>query len=299
MTPQKIGLIGVGLMGHGIASNIVKHGHALAVLEHPGNQPLDGLKAAGVTTQTDVSALAASVDVLLLCVTGSPQVEAVLLGEGGRGGALQGLRPGTVIIDCSTAIPASTERLAKVVADAGGRFMDAAMTRTPKEAAEGRLNLLVGADDALFAECRPLLACFAENITHAGTVGAGHRMKLLHNYVSLGSVALIAEAAACAERAGVAPEVFVDVLSKGGGGGMALERLKPFLLNRDASGLRFAMSNALKDLGYYTTMASDSHSARQIAEGVRQTFESAVQDSTPETLVPELVAVLAKRGDGR
>ena len=298
MTPQKIGLIGVGLMGHGIASNIVKHGHPLAVLEHAGNQPLDALKAAGVTTHTDVSTLSAAVDVLLVCVTGSPQVEAVLLGADGQGGALQGLRPGTVIIDCSTAIPASTERLAKVVADAGGRFMDAAMTRTPKEAAEGRLNLLVGADDALFAECRSLLACFAENITHAGTVGAGHRMKLLHNYVSLGSVALIAEAAACAERAGVAPEVFVDVLSKGGGGGMALERLKPFLLNRDASGLRFAMSNALKDLGYYTTMAGDSHSARRIAEGVRQTFEGAVQDSAADTLVPELVAVLARRGDG-
>jgi 3-hydroxyisobutyrate dehydrogenase-like beta-hydroxyacid dehydrogenase len=298
MTNKKIGLIGVGMMGHGIASNILKHGHALAVLEHPGNQPLDTLKAAGVTTFQTASELAAAVDVLLLCVTGSPQVEAVLLGEGGQGGVLQGLRKGTVIIDCSTAIPASTERLAKVVAEAGGRFMDSAMTRTPKEAAEGRLNLLVGADDALFAECRPLLACFAENITHCGPVGAGHRMKLLHNYVSLGSVALIAEAAACAERAGVAPEVFIDVLGKGGGGGTALERLKPFLLSKDPSGLRFAMSNALKDLGYYTTMATDSHSARTIAEGVRQTLEGAMQGSDPQTLLPELVAVLAKRGDG-
>jgi len=298
MTNKKIGLIGVGMMGHGIASNIVKHGHALAVLEHPGNQPLDTLKAAGVTTFQTAGELAAAVDVLLLCVTGSPQVEAVLLGEGGKGGVLQGLRKGTVIIDCSTAIPASTERLAKVVAEAGGRFMDSAMTRTPKEAAEGRLNLLVGADDALFAECRPLLACFAENITHCGPVGSGHRMKLLHNYVSLGSVALIAEAAACAERAGVAPEVFIDVLGKGGGGGTALERLKPFLLSKDPSGLRFAMSNALKDLGYYTTMATDSHSARTIAEGVRQTLEGAMQGSDPQTLLPELVAVLAKRGDG-
>ncbi|HWV09437.1 MAG TPA: NAD(P)-dependent oxidoreductase, partial [Pseudomonas sp.] len=180
MKDKKIGLIGVGLMGHGIASNIVKHGHALAVLEHAGNQPLDALKAAGVRTFTSAKELAAAVDVLLLCVTGSPQVEAILLGDDG---VLQGLRQGTVIIDCSTAIPASTERLAKGVAEAGGHFMDAAMTRTPKEAAEGRLNLLVGADEALFAECRPLLACFAENITHCGPVGAGHRMKLLHNYV--------------------------------------------------------------------------------------------------------------------
>ena len=292
---ENIGLVGVGLMGHGIASNIVKHGHPLSVLEHPGNQPLDALKAAGVKTFATASELAAAVDVVILCVTGTPQVEAVLLGDTG---VLKGMRPGTVVIDCSTALPDSTERLAKIVADAGGRFMDAAMTRTPKEAAEGRLNLLVGGDAELFRDCRPLLACFAENITHAGPVGAGHRMKLLHNYVSLGSVALIAEAAACAERAGVDPEVFIDVLVKGGGGGTALERLRPFLMNMDPNGLRFAMSNALKDLGYYTAMAEASHSARSIAEGVRQTLEGAVQGSDPQALMPELVAVLAKRGDG-
>lgn len=292
---ENIGLVGVGLMGHGIASNIVKHGHPLSVLEHAGNQPLDALKAAGVKTFARASELAAAVDALILCVTGSPQVEAVLLGDTG---VLKGMRPGTVIIDCSTALPDSTERLAKIVADAGGRFMDAAMTRTPKEAAEGRLNLLVGGDAELFSDCRPLLACFAENITHAGPVGAGHRMKLLHNYVSLGSVALIAEAAACAERAGVDPEVFIDVLVKGGGGGTALERLRPFLMNKDPSGLRFAMANALKDLGYYTAMAEASHSARSIAEGVRQTFDGAVQAGNGDALLPELVAVLAKRGDG-
>lgn len=292
---ENIGLVGVGLMGHGIASNIVKHGHPLSVLEHPGNQPLDTLKAAGVKTFATASELAAAVDVVILCVTGTPQVEAVLLGDTG---VVKGMRPGTVVIDCSTALPDSTERLAKIVAEAGGRFMDAAMTRTPKEAAEGRLNLLVGGDAELFRDCRPLLACFAENITHAGPVGAGHRMKLLHNYVSLGSVALIAEAAACAERAGVDPEVFIDVLVKGGGGGTALERLRPFLMNKDPSGLRFAMSNALKDLGYYTAMAEANHSARSIAEGVRQTFDGAVQAGNGDALLPELVAVLAKRGDG-
>ena len=291
---ENIGLVGVGLMGHGIASNIVKHGHPLSVLEHPGNQPLDALKAAGVKTFATASELAAAVDVVILCVTGTPQVEAVLLGDTG---VLKGMRPGTVVIDCSTALPDSTVRLAKIVADAGGRFMDAAMTRTPKEAAEGRLNLLVGGDAELFRDCRPLLACFAENITHAGPVGAGHRMKLLHNYVSLGSVALIAEAAACAQRAGVDPEVFVDVLAKGGGGGTALERLRPFLLNQDPSGLRFAMSNAQKDLGYYTAMAEASQSARGIADGVRQTFDAAVQAGIGDALLPELVALLAKRGD--
>lgn len=296
MDTPRIGLVGVGLMGHGIALNITRKGYALTVLEHPGNQPLDQLKALGVSTAATVQALARQVQVLILCVTGSPQVEAVLLGEQG---ALAALQPGSVVIDCSTAIPASTASIARAVAAAGGRFLDAPMTRTPKEAAEGRLNLLVGGDAQLLEECRPLLQCFAENITHTGVVGSGHRMKLLHNYVSLGSVALVAEAAACALDAGVAPQVFVDVLAKGGGGGVALERLRPYLLQQDPTALRFFMANALKDMGYYTTMAQDGGAAHGIAQAVHDTFATAVAEGGPDRLVPELVALLHPKAQAR
>lgn len=292
MTSKHIGLIGVGLMGHGIASNLLKHGHALCVLEHPGNQPLDALRGAGATIHRSAKALAQAADVVILCVTGSPQVEAVLLGADA---VLSGLRKGAVVIDCSTAVPSSTDRMAQAVHAAGGRFLDAPMTRTPKEAAEGRLNLLVGGDAALFDECRPLLACFAENITHVGPVGAGHRMKLLHNYVSLGFIALLSEASACAQRAGVAAEVFVDVLAKGGGGSVALERLKPYLVQRDASSLRFAMSNAQKDLGYYQAMARDTGAVAEIADAVLRTFEQGVADGGPQAQAIELSALLAAR----
>jgi 3-hydroxyisobutyrate dehydrogenase-like beta-hydroxyacid dehydrogenase len=285
-------LIGVGLMGHGIARNLLKHGHDLTVLEHAGNQPLDELRSKQVKTTSDVKALAASCDVLMLCVTGSPQVEAILLGEGG---ALTSLKPGTIVVDCSTALPTSTERVAQAVHAAGGRFVDAAMTRTAKEAHEGRLNLLVGADAATFEQIRPLLACFAENITLCGFVGAGHRMKLLHNSVSLGFVALLAEVVACAQCAGIDPHVFVQVLAQGGGASAALERLKPFILTGDISGLKFAMGNAQKDLSYYTQMAQSCHSASAIAEAVQATYSQAVEQAGAHAMVPELVALLARR----
>ncbi len=288
---KNIGMIGIGMMGHGIASNIAKHGYPLAVLEHPGNQPLDALKAAGARSFTRAAELAAQSDIVILVLTGSPQVEAVLTGEGG---VLQGLRPGSIVIDCSTAIPASTLRMAQAVEAAGSRFLDTPMTRTPKEAAEGRLNLLVGGDAALLEECRPLLSCFAENILHAGPVGAGHGMKLLHNFVSLGTVALIAEAAACAGQHGVAPEMFVEILAKGGGGGVALERLRPYLTAKDTSSLRFSIANASKDLGYYNTMAGDAGAHRDIAAAVLQTLQHA-QGLAPEALVPELADLLARR----
>ena len=289
---RNVGLIGVGMMGHGIAYNIARHGHPLRVLDHPGNQPIDDLKTAGVTTAASPAELAAAVDVLILCVTGSPQVEAVLQGDDG---VLKTLKPGTVVIDCSTAVPSSTARMAALVTARGGRFLDAPMTRTPKEAREGRLNLLVGGDDALFAECRPLLACFAENITHVGPVGAGHRMKLLHNFVSLGTVSLIAEAAACAERARASAGVFVDVLANGGGGGAALERLRPFLTDRDPSRLRFSIANAHKDLSYYTTMARETGTSQGIADAVLQTLAGAIEAGQAQAMLPEITTLLAGR----
>jgi 3-hydroxyisobutyrate dehydrogenase-like beta-hydroxyacid dehydrogenase len=286
---KRIGMVGIGLMGHGIATNLLKHGHELAMLEHPGNQPLDALKAAGALSFTSATELAARSEVVILVLTGSPEVEAVLTGAGG---VLEGLKPGSVVIDCSTAIPSSTLRMAQAVRNAGSAFLDSPMTRTPKEAAEGRLNLLVGGDAALFAAWRPLLACFAENIIHVGPTGAGHSMKLLHNFVSLGTVALLAEAAACAQRSGVAAEVFVDVLAKGGGGGIALERIKPYLLAGDTSGLRFSIANACKDLGYYNTMARDAGAHMAIAGSVLSTLEDAVARAAPGALLPELSTLL-------
>ena len=286
---KRIGMVGIGLMGHGIATNLLKHGHELAMLEHPGNQPLDALKAAGALSFTSAAELAARSEAVILVLTGSPEVEAVLTGAGG---VLEGLKPGSVVIDCSTAIPSSTLRMAQAVRNAGSAFLDSPMTRTPKEAAEGRLNLLVGGDAALFAAWRPLLACFAENIIHVGPTGAGHSMKLLHNFVSLGTVALLAEAAACAHRNGVAAEVFVDVLAKGGGGGIALERIKPYLLAGDTSGLRFSIANARKDLGYYNTMARDAGAQMAIAGSVLSMLEDAVARAAPGALLPELSTLL-------
>jgi 3-hydroxyisobutyrate dehydrogenase-like beta-hydroxyacid dehydrogenase len=271
---QRIGMIGIGLMGHGIARNIVRQGYPLTVVEHPGNQPLDELLAGGAQTVGTGAALAAQADIVILCVTGSPEVEAVLTGPDG---VLAGLRPGAIVIDCSTAVPGSTLRMAALVAEAGGLLVDAPMTRSVKEAHEGRLNLLVGAAADTFATLRPLLACFAENITHVGGTGAGHTMKLLHNYVSLGSVALISEAAACAKRAGVALDVFSDVLAKGGGGGAALERVRPFLVSGETAGLTFHMSNALKDLGYYVAMTQDVSAVNGIADSVKTTYSKGVE----------------------
>ena len=286
---KKIGMLGIGRMGHGIASNLQRHGYALALFDHPGNQPLDTLVAGGAELHTNAAELAAVSDVVILVLTGSAQVEDVLTGPQG---VLKGLKPGSVVMDCSTSLPSSTLRMAQAVEAAGSRFLDVPMTRTPKEAAEGRLNLLVGGDADLLEACMPVLRCFSEHVTHAGPVGAGHSVKLLHNFVSLGMITLLSEAAACAKHHGVMPEAFVDILAKGGAGGVALERVRPYLIKQDTSGLKFTVANARKDLSYYNTMAQEAQAFRVLADAVLGTLDGVVQAGDGEAMVPQLVDLL-------
>ncbi len=290
MTEETIGIIGVGLMGHGIATSIQRGGRKIAFVDHPGNQPTDALVAEGARMVATPAELARHCNTIILCVTGSPQVEAVLTG---RDGVLEALRPGTVVIDCSTAVPDSTRRMAERVQAAGGRMLDAPMTRTPKEAAEGRLNLIVGGDEALFQECLPLLRSFAENITHAGPIGSGHAMKLLHNYVSLGFSAVLCEAAAAAQKAGIEPATLHAVLQHGGGRGVVLDRLAPFILERDTGSFRFTIANSAKDMGYYEAMAAAMGSPATIAAAVGAAYSAQVEAGQGEKFVPEMIGLLS------
>lgn len=285
-----VGLIGVGLMGHGIARNILGAGHRLWFLDHAGNQPVDDLLAEGAIAKSSGREVAEAAEVVILCVTGSPQVEAVLFEAGG---VLEGLIPGSVVIDCSTALPSSTQQVAARVQAAGGRFMDAAMTRTPKEAEEGRLNLIVGAPEALFDEVRPLLESFAENIAHAGPVSAGHTLKLLHNFVSLGFSAVLAEATVASRAAGIDDAALLEVLGKGGGGGVVLERLRPFIASADPSGFRFSVANASKDLGYYHAMTEQLGVSDGVAAAVHNLY-AGIEDQGVS--VPEVIRVLQEKG---
>lgn len=289
-TPRSIGLIGAGLMGSGIAASLLRHGHRLGILEHEGNQPLEPLEAAGAKRYASLETLTRNSDVIILCVTGTPQIEAILLGDQG---VLSFLKAGTYVIDCSTAIPTSTQRIAGAVEAAGGRFLDAAMTRTPPEAAEGRLNLIVGGAPEDFNACLSIMQAYAENIVHAGPAGAGHQLKLLHNYVSLGFAAVLAEAAACARRAGTDPELFCEVLATGGGNGVVLDRMRPYIQAGEVANFRFSVANAFKDLDYYCSMAESMGGHHGVADAIRTLYRQATESGLAQAPLPELVAHLS------
>ena len=291
MAQETVGIIGVGLMGLGIATNVQKAGYALHFLDHPGNQPTEKLAEQGAIAHTCAEALAAACDKVILCVTGAPQVEAVIAGPTG---VLSGLKPGSLIIDCSTSLPDVSRKMASAVQDKGGRYIDAPMTRTPKEAAEGRLNLIVGGAAGDIENARPVLESFSENISLAGEIGTGHTMKLLHNFVSLGFSAVLTEAAAVARDSGVTGEVFQEILAKGGGAGVVLDRLTPYILQDDCGAFLFSLSNCSKDTGYYRDMVEQVGSAHGMADAVEHLYSSMAEKGHGEVYVPELIELLRK-----
>lgn len=285
---MNIGMIGVGLMGHGIARNIIKNAdYKLTFLRHPGNQSTIDLEAAGATGTDDIAHLVSRADIIILCVTGAVEVDAILFNPGGVSAHI---RAGQTVLDCSTGLPEKTKNFASRLARHSVHFADAAMTRTPKEAREGRLNLIVGADKEIFEYLKPLMACFAEIITHAGDIGSGQALKLIHNYVSLGFAAILAEAAAQAERSGIEAKTLIDILDAGGGKSIVLERFRPYLTNRDSSALEFTLSNAAKDIGYFIQAHSDS----PLSSALLETYCRAVDVGGPHRAVPELVDIIIK-----
>ncbi|NIR28540.1 MAG: NAD(P)-dependent oxidoreductase [Gammaproteobacteria bacterium] len=277
-------------MGHGIARNLLQHGFPLSFLAHPGNRPVDDLLALGAGSAPTAAGVTRAADVVFLCVTGSPQVEDVMFKEDG---VLQALRRGQLVVDCSTAQPASTQRVARAVTGKGARFLDAPLTRTPKEAEAGRLNVMVGGDPGDIEAVRPLLDAFAENVYHAGPVGGGHKMKLLHNFISLGNAALLAEAVSCARKAQVDMQTFTEVLASGGGDSVVLRRLMPYILEGDDSGFRFSLANGAKDLGYYTAMADELRIPSFAAHAVQQVYALAQALEHGAQSVPTLMDILS------
>ncbi|MDH5189089.1 MAG: NAD(P)-dependent oxidoreductase [Rhodospirillaceae bacterium] len=291
---QRVGLIGVGLMGHGIGKNILKNGYALTVLAHKNRKPVESLIGLGASEASSAKELAENSDVVILCVTGSPEVENTLYRDGGL---MEGIHNGMVVVDCSTAEPDSTLKVAGDIHSKGGRYVDVPMTRTPKEAETGNLGLMTGGDETTLSEIRPILDCFADTIIHAGAVGAGHKLKLINNFLALGKAALVSEAIAAAAKGGVDMQALNDIVVAGGANSVMFERLMKFVLDDDESVLQFYIKNAQKDLGYYTTMTQNQSSTSFIAESVNQSFIMAKNMGYGEKFVPRMAEFMGHIND--
>jgi 3-hydroxyisobutyrate dehydrogenase-like beta-hydroxyacid dehydrogenase len=282
----RIGFIGAsGLMGHGMARNLLAKGHSLTLAVHRNRDRVADLLAAGATETASAKEVAAASDLVFICVTGSPQVEASV---NGANGLLAGAHAGLMIVDCSTSEPDSTARLREQCAASGVPFIDAPLSRTPVEAEAGRLNVMVGADKSVFECLQPILACFAENIFHVGGPGAGHTIKLLNNFIAQAVCTATAEAFAVGQRAGLDLKALVDLVSVGPVNSGLFQAMAKTLQGQ-LDGLKFELDNARKDVRYYTHLAEGLAIPTVMGEAVHQSLVLASALGHGRKFVPSLV----------
>ncbi len=287
---EKIGFIGLGFMGHGMAKNIVEKGWPLAVVGHRRREAIEDLKQRGATEVASPLALAQACDIVVLCVTGSPQVEAIIHGENGLAGCGKEL----LIIDCSTSEPASTTRLAAALAPRGVTLIDAPLGKTPKDAWEGTLDVMVAGDEAVVARARPILEAFASRVLPTGPVGTGHTMKLLNNFLSMGYAALYSEALMVGAKAGLKPAVFDSVIRNGRMDCAFYQTFFKYVIERDRNAHRFTIDNAHKDLTYLAGFAQALGVANPVGAAIRNSFATAAGTGHGSDFVPMLSDVVAK-----
>lgn len=285
---ERIGFIGVGLMGHGIAKNIIEAGHPMTIMGHRNRAPVEDLRQRGASETETMADLVAGADIVFLCLPGSPQVEGVISEILADKGSVH------TIVDCSTSNPVSTRTLAKACHAAGIVLVDAPLARTPKEAWEGKLDTMVGASKADFARLEPLFATWAARIVRVGEVGAGHTVKLLNNFVALGYAALYAEVLAIGAKNGVDAATFRDIINGSRMDCGFFQTFMQYAVDGDRDAHKFALRNAHKDMRYVAGLANDSGIASHLASSVKNSFATAEGIGRGDDYVPMLADIVAE-----
>jgi 3-hydroxyisobutyrate dehydrogenase len=259
-TMERIGVVGLGTMGGAMAANLVRAGFPVAAWNRTAARTAE-LDVPGITVAATPAVLAAGVDIVLVCVSDTPDVEAVLFGTDG---VASGAAPGTLVIDCSTIDPTATRGFAARLAAQGIGFLDAPVTGGSEGARNATLAILVGGDPAQVERARPVLAAIGRTITHFGPVGAGQAAKAVNQVILAGTYLGVAEGLVLALKAGLDPEQVVAALSTGAAQSWVLANRSGRMLANDYP-LGFRVALHLKDLGIALSMARETGAALPVA----------------------------------
>jgi 3-hydroxyisobutyrate dehydrogenase-like beta-hydroxyacid dehydrogenase len=287
-----VGFIGVGLMGHGAASNILERGgYPLTILGNRNRQPIDDLVRRGAHEAAHPAAIAKASDVVCLCLPSYAEVQAVIYGDDGL---LDSLKQGSVLIDTTTSDPEVTRKIGADLKLRGVEMLDAALGRTPQEAEAGKLSTYIGGDADVLARVRPIIETYTDTIIHCGDLGAGTTCKLINNSITIGMATLFAEGLATAAKVGVNLNALAEVLSAGGADGRMWRMLEPWIRSGDDSHLRGPIRIAAKDVRTYSRMAENCGSAIPAAQAVNQILRLVLNLGHAEVFLPALAGILAQ-----
>jgi 3-hydroxyisobutyrate dehydrogenase len=226
---ERLGFIGLGIMGRGMAANLLKAGFSVTVWNRTISR-MEDLVAEGARAGASPADVAARSDIVVICVSDTPDVQTVILGEQG---VIHGIEPGALVIDCSTISPQATVELAAHLAQHGVYMLDAPVSGGSEGAAKGTLSIMVGGDAAQFARALPIFEALGKTITHVGGSGAGQTVKLVNQVLVVGNCLAMCEALLFAEAGGVDLQKTFAAISQGAAGSWMFTNRAPQIMRRD------------------------------------------------------------------
>ncbi|MBK8902089.1 MAG: NAD(P)-dependent oxidoreductase [Anaerolineaceae bacterium] len=226
---EKIGFIGLGIMGQGMVRNLLDKGFIVYIWNrtHGKMDPFIELGAIAASSPADVASHA---DIIITCVSDTPDVEHVMLQSNG---VIFGAKPGNLVIDMSTISPEVTRRLAQAFADQGVHMLDAPISGGSEGAAKGTLSIMVGGDAAQVARAMPVFEAMGKTITHVGEIGAGQTVKLVNQILVVVTMLGVGEALLLAQAGGLDLQKTLDAVTQGAAGSWMLSNRGPQVIKRD------------------------------------------------------------------
>ena len=226
---ERVGYVGLGIMGRGMSHNLLKAGFALRVWNRTASRT-EALVEAGAKAGESPADVAAHSDIVIVCVSDTPDVQAVVLGENG---IIHGAKPGTLVIDCSTISPRATREMAAALKEKGVRMLDAPVSGGSEGAAKGTLSIMVGGDVEQFDRAMPVFQAMGKTITHVGPNGAGQTVKLVNQVLLVGNTLAMSEALMFAQAGGVDLQKVYSAISQGAAGSWMFTNRAPQIMQRD------------------------------------------------------------------
>lgn len=251
--PEKVGFIGLGIMGRPMAKNLIEAGYDLVLHNRTQSKAEELAEEAGGVAVGTSREVAEQTDIVITCLPDSPDVEAVVEGEDG---VLGGIRPGALLVDMSTISPVVSRRLAERIEEAGASMLDAPISGGDTGAIEGTLSIMVGGEEDDFERARPLFEVMGSTVVLVGDKGAGQVTKAANQVLVGLTIAAISEALVLGSKGGVKPEKILDVLGGGFASNRVMEVRRDNFLNHDFTpGFRSELHH--KDLGIATEAARE------------------------------------------
>ena len=276
MSEERIGFVGLGMMGLPMSRNLVEAGYAVTVFDLDG-AAVDQALTFGASSASTGSEVAAQSDIIITMVPDSPHVEAAIAGPDG---ILEGVKAGSVVIDMSTISPATGKKMAALLEEKSVNFVDAPVTGGVEGAEAGTLSILVGGNAEAFERTLPVLNVLGGNVTHMGPVGSGHTTKIANQLIGVATLAGISEAFVLAKKAGLDLQLFFDAVKNGAGRSWALETLGPKILKGDFSP-GFMVKHMQKDLRLAAQLAADTGTSIPTTSLIAQLYHS-IQAEGPD-----------------